>query len=50
MLGIIKRTLGRGSVERNGMTLVEMTAIVGAMAVFASIYTYIVVRAVTSSP
>lgn len=50
MLGIIKRTLVRGSEERDGMTLSETMAVVGAMAVFASIYTYIVVRAVTSSP
>ena len=50
MLDIIKKTIRRGSEERNGITLVEMMAVVMAMAVFASIYTYIIVGAVTSGP
>ena len=50
MLDIIKKTIRRGSEDRNGITLVEMMAVVVAMAVFASIYTYIIVGAVTSSP
>lgn len=50
MLDIIKKTIRRGSEDSNGITLVEMMAIVVAMAAFASIYTYIIVGAVTSSP
>ena len=50
MLDIIKKTIRRGSEDRNGITLVEMMAVVGAMAIFASIYTYIIVGAVTSGP
>ena len=50
MLDIIKKTIRRGSEERNGITLVEMMAVMGAMAIFASIYTYIIVDAVTSGP
>ena len=50
MLNNIKKTIRRGSDDRNGITLVEMMAVVGAMAAFASIYTYIIVGSVTSSP
>ncbi|MCH7737269.1 MAG: hypothetical protein IH872_07690 [Chloroflexi bacterium] len=50
MPDIINKTLRRGSEDRDGMTLIEMMAIVGAMAAFASIYTYIVVGALTSNP
>ena len=50
MLDIIKKTIRRGSEDRNGITLVEMMAVVGAMAISASIYTYIIVGAVTSGP
>ncbi|PCJ76587.1 MAG: hypothetical protein DSY79_08520 [Chloroflexi bacterium] len=50
MLDIIKKTIRRGSEDSNGITLVEMMAVVVAMAAFASIYTYIIVGAVTSSP
>ena len=50
MLDIIKKTIRLGSDDRNGITLVEMMAVVGAMAAFASIYTYIIVGSVTSSP
>jgi hypothetical protein len=50
MLDIIKKTIRLGSEERNGSTLLETMAVVGAMAAFASIYTYINVGAVTSSP
>ena len=50
MLDIIKKTIRRGSEDSNGITLVEMMAGVVAMAAFASIYTYIIVGAVTSSP
>ena len=50
MLDNIKKTIRLGSEDRNGITLVEMMAVVGAMVAFASIYTYIIVGAVTSSP
>ena len=50
MPNIVKKSLSRGSEDRDGMTLVEMMVIVGAMAAFASIYTYIVVGAITFSP
>ncbi len=50
MLDIITKTIRRGAEDRNGITLVETVAVVVAMAVFASIYTYIVVGALTSSP
>ena len=50
MLDIIKKTIRRGSEDSNGITLVEMMAVVAAMAAFASIYTYIIVGAVTSNP
>jgi hypothetical protein len=50
MLDNIKKTIRLGSDDRNGITLVEMMAVVGAMAAFASIYTYIIVGSVTSSP
>ena len=50
MLDMIKKTIRLGSKEQNGITLAEMMAVVGAMAAFASIYTYIVVGAITSSP
>ena len=50
MLDIIKKTIRRGSEDSNGITLVEMMAVVVAMAACASIYTYIIVGAVTSSP
>ena len=50
MLDIIKKTIRLGSEDRNGITLIEMMAVVGAMATFASIYTYIIVGAVTSGP
>jgi prepilin-type N-terminal cleavage/methylation domain-containing protein len=50
MLDIIKKTIRRGSEDSNGITLVEMMAVLVAMAAFASIYTYIIVGAVTSSP
>ena len=49
-LNNIKKTIRLGSDDRNGITLVEMMAVVGAMAAFASIYTYIIVGSVTSSP
>ena len=49
MLDNIKKTIRLGSEDRNGITLVEMMAVVGAMGAFASIYTYIIVGAVTSS-
>ena len=50
MLDNIKKTIRLGSEDRNGITLVEMMAVVGAMVAFASIYTYIIVGSVTSSP
>ena len=50
ILDNIKKTIRLGSEDRNGITLVEMIAVVGAMAAFASIYTYIIVGSVTSSP
>ena len=50
MLDIIKKTIRLGSEDRNGITLVETMAVVVAMAVFASIYTYIIIGAVTSGP
>ena len=50
MLDIIKKTIRRGSEDSNGITLVETMAVVVSMAAFASIYTYIIVGAVTSSP
>ena len=50
MLDIIKKTIRLASEDRNGVTLVESMAVVVAMAVFASIYTYIIVGAVTSGP
>ncbi len=49
MLDNIKKTIRLGSEDRNGITLVEMMAVVGAMVAFASIYTYIIVGAVISS-
>ena len=49
MLDNIKKTTRLGPEDRNGITLVEMMAVVGAMVAFASIYTYIIVGAVTSS-
>ncbi len=36
--------------DQDGITAVETWGIVGALIVFASIYTYIVIGAVTSSP
>ena len=47
---MIKNKLGRGPENRYGLTLVETMVIVGALAVFASIYTYIVVGALASQP
>ena len=45
MLKILTKTLGRESENREGLTLIETTVIVGAMAVFATIYAYIVTGA-----
>ena len=42
--------LGESTEDRNGMTLVEFTVVVGAFAAFASIYTYIVIGAMMSDP
>jgi hypothetical protein len=50
MLDMIMKTIRRGTEDRNGITLVETMALVGALAAFASIYTYIIVGALTSSP
>ncbi len=50
MLNILKEATGRGSENRHGLTLVETMVIVGALAVFAAIYTYIVVGALASQP
>ena len=50
MRAILKRALKRASDDREGMTLVEFTVVVGAFAAFASIYTYIVIGAVMSDP
>ncbi len=50
MLNILKKATGRKSENREGLTLVETMVIVAALAVFASIYTYIVVGALTSAP
>ena len=50
MRKILKMAIGRESENREGLTLVESMAIVGAMAAFSSIYTYIVIGAVTSAP
>ena len=45
MLKILKKTLGQESEDREGLTRTETTLIVGAMAVFATIYAYIVTGA-----
>ena len=45
MLKDLKKTLGRESENREGLTLIETTVIVGAMAIFATIYAYIVTGA-----
>ena len=50
MRNILKMAIVRESENREGLTLVESMAIVGAMAAFSSIYTYIVIGAVTSAP
>lgn len=50
MRNILKKAIGRESENREGLTLVESMAIVGALAAFVSIYTYIVVGALTSAP
>ena len=50
MLNILKKATGRESENREGLTLVETMVIVAALAAFASIYTYIVVSALTSEP
>ena len=50
MRNILKKAIGRESENREGLTLVESMVIVGAIAVFASIYTYIVVGALASAP
>ena len=49
MLDNIKKTVRLGFEDWNGITLVEMMAVVGAMVAFASIYTYIIVGAITFS-
>ncbi len=50
MLNILKKATGRESENQEGLTLVETMVIVAALAAFASIYTYIVVGALTSGP
>ena len=50
MRNILKNAISRESENREGLTLAESMAIVGAMAAFVSIYTYIVVGALTSAP
>ncbi len=50
MRNILKKAIGRESENREGLTLVESMAIVGAMAALVSIYTYIVVGALTWAP
>ncbi len=50
MRDMLLRAFRQKSDDRDGMTPVEVWVIVGALAVFASIYTYIVIGAVTSSP
>lgn len=50
VLNILKNAICRESENREGLTLVESMAIVGAMAAFVSIYTYIVVGALMSAP
>ena len=50
MRAILEKALKRASDNREGMTLVEFTVVVGAFAAFASIYTYIVTGAVMSDP
>ena len=50
MLNILKKATSRESENREGLTLVETMVIVAALAAFASIYTYIVVGALTSAP
>ena len=48
MRNMLKKALNHGSDEPDGMTLTEVLVIVGALTVFTSIYTYIMVRAITS--
>lgn len=50
MRDMLKKVQSQGPEDREGMTSVEVWVIVGALAVFASIYTYIVVGAITSTP
>ncbi len=45
MLNIMKKALGPGSENREGLTVIETTVIVGAMAIFATIYAYLVIGA-----
>ena len=45
-----KKTLGRGSGNRERTTRTEAMVVVGAIAAFASIYAYIVVSAIMSNP
>lgn len=50
MFQILNRVYSKGTEERGGLTLVEFTVIVGALAVFASVYAFVIVGAITSRP
>ena len=50
MLNLLKKAASRESENREGLTAVEVMVIVAALVAFASIYTYVVVGALTSDP
>ncbi len=50
MRNFLKKVISRESENGEGLTLVETMVIVGAMAAFASIYTYIVIAALAYVP
>jgi len=50
MLDHLKEIRGKKQGGRAGLTRLELTVIVGALTVFASIYTYVVLGAIASKP
>ena len=49
MRNVLKKIQGSGPRHLEGLTMIELLAVVGAMVAFASIYTYIVIGAIKSN-
>jgi len=50
MVQIFNKVYAKGTEDRSGLTPVEFTVIVGALAVFASVYAFVIAGAIASRP